>query len=99
MARCSSLEFLAPEGDNSVRMGLMSSAEVASHLPAAGCVLHLLLLLVSPSEIKAYVNPLVCICFAAVLPIWVVITKKNEATREVLYSGWHPVVMAMGISR
>ncbi|NWX03872.1 S41A1 protein, partial [Caloenas nicobarica] len=50
------------------------------------------------TEIKAYLNPLVCVCFAAVLPIWVVITKKNEATREVLYSGWHPVVMAMGIS-
>ncbi|XP_064894712.1 solute carrier family 41 member 1 isoform X2 [Columba livia] len=49
-------------------------------------------------EIKTYVNPLVCVCFAAVLPIWVVITKRNEATREVLYSGWHPVVMAMGIS-
>uniref|UniRef100_A0A8C2TT04 Solute carrier family 41 member n=1 Tax=Coturnix japonica TaxID=93934 RepID=A0A8C2TT04_COTJA len=47
---------------------------------------------------KAYVNPLVCAFFIALLPIWIIIAKKNAATREVLYSGWEPVIIAMAIS-
>lgn len=77
----------------------MSSAEVAPCLSAVGCVLDLLPLLISPSESKAYVNPLVCAFFIALLPIWIIIAKKNAATREVLYSGWEPVIIAMAISR
>ncbi|NXC19315.1 S41A1 protein, partial [Corythaeola cristata] len=49
-------------------------------------------------ESKAYVNPLVCAFFVALLPIWIIIAKKNAATREVLYSGWEPVIIAMAIS-
>uniref|UniRef100_A0A8C4KC83 Solute carrier family 41 member n=1 Tax=Dromaius novaehollandiae TaxID=8790 RepID=A0A8C4KC83_DRONO len=49
-------------------------------------------------ESKAYVNPLVCAFFIALLPIWIIIAKKNAATREVLYSGWEPVIIAMAIS-
>lgn len=56
-------------------------------------------LLVSLSDSKAYVNPLVCAFFVALLPIWFIIARKNAATREVLYSGWEPVIIAMAISR
>ncbi|NWZ72535.1 S41A1 protein, partial [Acrocephalus arundinaceus] len=49
-------------------------------------------------ESKAYVNPLVCAFFISLLPIWVIIAKRNSATREVLYSGWEPVIIAMAIS-
>ncbi|NXY08694.1 S41A1 protein, partial [Pteruthius melanotis] len=49
-------------------------------------------------ESKAYVNPLVCAFFISLLPIWIIIAKRNSATREVLYSGWEPVIIAMAIS-
>uniref|UniRef100_H2ZWJ7 Solute carrier family 41 member n=1 Tax=Latimeria chalumnae TaxID=7897 RepID=H2ZWJ7_LATCH len=45
-----------------------------------------------------YANPLVCAFFVALTPLWVVIAKRNPATREVLYSGWEPVIIAMAIS-
>ncbi|MED6246690.1 hypothetical protein ATANTOWER_022029 [Ataeniobius toweri] len=31
-------------------------------------------------------------------PVWVLIARKIPATREVLYSGWEPVIIAMAIS-
>ncbi|KAH1171274.1 solute carrier family 41 member 1 [Mauremys mutica] len=49
-------------------------------------------------EDKAYVNPLVCAFFIALLPLWIIIAKRNPVTREVLYSGWEPVIIAMAIS-
>ncbi|XP_005529378.1 PREDICTED: solute carrier family 41 member 1 isoform X1 [Pseudopodoces humilis] len=49
-------------------------------------------------ESRAYVNPLVCAFFISLLPIWIIIAKRNSATREVLYSGWEPVIIAMAIS-
>uniref|UniRef100_A0A8C5UFC3 Solute carrier family 41 member n=1 Tax=Malurus cyaneus samueli TaxID=2593467 RepID=A0A8C5UFC3_9PASS len=49
-------------------------------------------------ESKAYVNPLVCVFFISLLPLWIVVAKRNSATREVLYSGWEPVIIAMAIS-
>ncbi|XP_059723413.1 solute carrier family 41 member 1 [Haemorhous mexicanus] len=49
-------------------------------------------------ESKAYVNPLVCAFFLSLLPIWIIIARRNSATREVLYSGWEPVIIAMAIS-
>jgi len=87
------------EGDSRLLAGLVSSAEVAPRLAAVGCVPDLLPLLISSSESKAYVNPLVCAFFIALLPIWIIIAKKNAATREVLYFGWEPVIIAMAISR
>ncbi|XP_043932767.1 solute carrier family 41 member 1 isoform X1 [Protopterus annectens] len=47
---------------------------------------------------KVYVNPLVCSFFIALLPLWIVIAVRNPLTREVLYSGWEPVIIAMAIS-
>ncbi|XP_038605328.1 solute carrier family 41 member 1 isoform X2 [Tachyglossus aculeatus] len=47
---------------------------------------------------RPYVNPLVCAFFVALLPIWIVLAKRSPGTREVLYSGWEPVIIAMAIS-
>ncbi|KAM4699994.1 solute carrier family 41 member 1 [Discoglossus pictus] len=45
-----------------------------------------------------FVNPVVCVLFICLLPIWFVIARKNPATREVLATGWEPVIIAMAIS-
>ncbi|XP_045392519.1 solute carrier family 41 member 1 [Lemur catta] len=45
-----------------------------------------------------YIYPLVCAAFVALLPVWVVLARRSPATREVLYSGWEPVIIAMAIS-
>uniref|UniRef100_A0A8C5GGZ2 Solute carrier family 41 member n=1 Tax=Gouania willdenowi TaxID=441366 RepID=A0A8C5GGZ2_GOUWI len=45
-----------------------------------------------------YANPLVCAAFVAMCPLWVLIARKIPSTREVLYSGWEPVIIAMAIS-
>ncbi|XP_076862648.1 solute carrier family 41 member 1 [Brachyhypopomus gauderio] len=45
-----------------------------------------------------YANPLVCVFFVALTPIWILIARKTPSTREVLYSGWEPVIIAMAIS-
>lgn len=54
---------------------------------------------VSRAENNDYANPLVCAVFVALCPIWVLIARKIPSTREVLYSGWEPVIIAMAISR
>ncbi|XP_063307365.1 solute carrier family 41 member 1 [Pelobates fuscus] len=45
-----------------------------------------------------FMNPIVCVLFIALLPIWIVIARRNPATREVLANGWEPVIIAMAIS-
>ncbi|XP_070330689.1 solute carrier family 41 member 1 isoform X1 [Odocoileus virginianus] len=45
-----------------------------------------------------YIYPLVCAFFVALLPVWVMLARRSPATREVLYSGWEPVIIAMAIS-
>uniref|UniRef100_A0A3B4AQC5 Solute carrier family 41 member n=1 Tax=Periophthalmus magnuspinnatus TaxID=409849 RepID=A0A3B4AQC5_9GOBI len=49
-------------------------------------------------EYNDYANPLVCAAFVAMCPLWVFIARKIPSTREVLYSGWEPVIIAMAIS-
>uniref|UniRef100_A0A3B4Y9I4 Solute carrier family 41 member n=1 Tax=Seriola lalandi dorsalis TaxID=1841481 RepID=A0A3B4Y9I4_SERLL len=49
-------------------------------------------------EFNDYANPLVCAVFVALCPLWVLIARKIPSTREVLYSGWEPVIIAMAIS-
>ncbi|XP_035238052.1 solute carrier family 41 member 1-like [Anguilla anguilla] len=46
----------------------------------------------------AYVNPLVCLFFLALTPLWVLLAHRTPSTREVLYFGWEPVIIAMAIS-
>ncbi|MGH0156008.1 UNVERIFIED_CONTAM: hypothetical protein FKN15_066589 [Acipenser sinensis] len=50
------------------------------------------------SESNDYVNMLVCAFFVALTPIWIIIARRTPSTREVLYSGWEPVIIAMAIS-
>ncbi|XP_016123769.1 solute carrier family 41 member 1 [Sinocyclocheilus grahami] len=50
-------------------------------------------------EFNDYANPMVCAFFVALTPIWVLIARRTPSTREVLYSGWEPVIIAMAISR
>uniref|UniRef100_A0A3Q4HTD3 Solute carrier family 41 member n=1 Tax=Neolamprologus brichardi TaxID=32507 RepID=A0A3Q4HTD3_NEOBR len=45
-------------------------------------------------EYNDYANPLVCAVFVAMCPLWVLIARKIPSTREVLYSGWEPDVLA-----
>ncbi|XP_066559271.1 solute carrier family 41 member 1 [Amia ocellicauda] len=49
-------------------------------------------------EHNDYTNPLVCAFFVALTPLWFVIARRSPCTREVLYSGWEPVIIAMAIS-
>ncbi|XP_015829954.1 solute carrier family 41 member 1 [Nothobranchius furzeri] len=49
-------------------------------------------------EYNDYASPLVCAVFVALCPLWVLIARKIPSTREVLYSGWEPVIIAMAIS-
>uniref|UniRef100_A0A9J8AMV4 Solute carrier family 41 member n=1 Tax=Cyprinus carpio carpio TaxID=630221 RepID=A0A9J8AMV4_CYPCA len=49
-------------------------------------------------EFNDYANPMVCAFFVALTPIWVLIARRTPSTREVLYSGWEPVIIAMAIS-
>ncbi|XP_013885602.1 solute carrier family 41 member 1 isoform X2 [Austrofundulus limnaeus] len=49
-------------------------------------------------EYNDFANPLVCAVFVAMCPLWVLIARKIPSTRDVLYSGWEPVIIAMAIS-
>ncbi|XP_048858394.1 solute carrier family 41 member 1-like isoform X2 [Brienomyrus brachyistius] len=43
-------------------------------------------------------SPLVCGFFLVLIPIWVALARRSPQTREVLRSGWQPVILAMSIS-
>ncbi|XP_026877099.2 solute carrier family 41 member 2 [Electrophorus electricus] len=45
-----------------------------------------------------YVSFLVCAFFMCLTPVWMVISSKHPASRQLLYSGWEPVITAMLIS-
>uniref|UniRef100_A0A4W4F7J3 Solute carrier family 41 member n=2 Tax=Electrophorus electricus TaxID=8005 RepID=A0A4W4F7J3_ELEEL len=45
-----------------------------------------------------YLAPLVCVFFLLLIPLWVVIARRSAQIREVLISGWQPVIVAMSIS-
>ncbi|XP_038872337.1 solute carrier family 41 member 3-like [Salvelinus namaycush] len=45
-----------------------------------------------------YLPALVCGFFLVLIPLWVVIAQHSPPIREVLRSGWQPVIMAMSIS-
>lgn len=51
------------------------------------------------ADYNDYANPLVCAFFVALTPVWVLIARRIPSTKEVLYSGWEPVIIAMAISR
>ncbi|XP_065350148.1 solute carrier family 41 member 1-like isoform X2 [Cloeon dipterum] len=45
-----------------------------------------------------WLAPLIISGYVLITPLWVWIAKRNKYTREVLYTGWTPVVIAMIIS-
>ncbi|CAF94010.1 unnamed protein product, partial [Tetraodon nigroviridis] len=45
-----------------------------------------------------YLSPLVCLVFLGLIPVWVAVAWLSPQIREVLYSGWQPVIIAMSIS-
>ncbi|XP_068997588.1 solute carrier family 41 member 3-like isoform X3 [Embiotoca jacksoni] len=45
-----------------------------------------------------YLSPLVILVFLAMIPLWVVVARQSPQIREVLRSGWQPVIVAMSIS-
>uniref|UniRef100_A0A3Q3NFW4 Solute carrier family 41 member n=1 Tax=Mastacembelus armatus TaxID=205130 RepID=A0A3Q3NFW4_9TELE len=45
-----------------------------------------------------YLPPMVCGFFLLLIPAWVVIARRSPPIREVLKSGWQPVILAMSIS-
>ncbi|XP_060749667.1 solute carrier family 41 member 1 isoform X2 [Tachysurus vachellii] len=45
-----------------------------------------------------YVSPLVCVFFLSLIPVWVLVARRSVQIREVLQSGWQPVIVAMSIS-
>lgn len=46
-----------------------------------------------------YLPPAVCGFFLLLIPLWVIIARQSQPIREVLKSGWQPVILAMSISR
>uniref|UniRef100_A0A8C2A5J7 Solute carrier family 41 member n=1 Tax=Cyprinus carpio TaxID=7962 RepID=A0A8C2A5J7_CYPCA len=50
------------------------------------------------SDSHPYVSSLVCAFFMCLTPLWMVISSKHPASRQLLYSGWEPVITAMFIS-
>lgn len=46
-----------------------------------------------------YLPPAVCCFFLLLIPAWVIVARRSVTIREVLKSGWHPVILAMSISR
>ncbi|XP_030625186.1 solute carrier family 41 member 1 isoform X3 [Chanos chanos] len=45
-----------------------------------------------------YLSLLVCVFFLLLIPFWVVIARRSPQIKEVLKSGWQPVIVAMSIS-
>nr|XP_046240793.1 solute carrier family 41 member 1-like isoform X2 [Scatophagus argus] len=45
-----------------------------------------------------YLPVVVCGFFLLLIPLWVIIARRSLPIREVLKSGWHPVILAMSIS-
>lgn len=46
-----------------------------------------------------YLTSVVCIFFLLLIPVWVGMASHSPPIREVLKSGWQPVIVAMFISR
>lgn len=45
-----------------------------------------------------YLSPLVCGFFLLLIPLWVIIARRSPQIKEILKSGWQPVIVAMSIS-
>ena len=50
-------------------------------------------------EETAVISGVMCTVLLLLIPLWLFLAYHNSTTRSVLYSGWIPVLSAMGISR
>jgi len=50
------------------------------------------------TDTSAWISTLVIVLFLALVPVWCFIAAQNKYTRDVLYTGWSPVIAAMAIS-
>lgn len=47
---------------------------------------------------KVWLAPTIIVVFLLITPLWAYIAKRNKHTIDILYTGWTPVITAMGIS-
>lgn len=45
-----------------------------------------------------WLAPTIIVAFLLLTPLWAFLAKRNKYTAEILYTGWTPVISAMGIS-
>ncbi|KAL2090599.1 hypothetical protein ACEWY4_012862 [Coilia grayii] len=45
-----------------------------------------------------YLSPIICGLFLSLIPLWLAIVSRSPAIREVLRTGWRPIIVAMSIS-
>ena len=55
-------------------------------------------LLYNTIDNSIWICALLIIGFLLLIPVWALIADRNRYTRDVLYNGWSPVVLAMAIS-
>ncbi|KAJ3602179.1 hypothetical protein NHX12_029938 [Muraenolepis orangiensis] len=46
----------------------------------------------------SWLPPAVCLFFLVLIPLWVSVARRSPPVREVLRSGWQPIIVAMAIS-
>nr|XP_053638471.1 solute carrier family 41 member 1-like isoform X2 [Cherax quadricarinatus] len=67
-------------------------------LTTLGLLAWIASVLYASKESDIWLSPLIVVCYLLSLPLWVWLAARNKHTREVLYSGWTPVISAMMIS-
>jgi len=50
-------------------------------------------------DTSPWICTMIIVLFLLLIPLWCYIAKNNTYTREVLFTGWTPVISAMAISR
>lgn len=67
-------------------------------LTTLGLLAWIASLLYGAKESDQWLSPLVIVGYILSLPLWIWLASRNKHTKEVLYSGWTPVISAMMIS-
>lgn len=67
-------------------------------LTTLGLLAWIASVLYSAKGTDVWLSPLVVVGYLLSLPLWVWLASRNKHTKEVLYSGWTPVISAMMIS-
>ncbi|XP_066960485.1 solute carrier family 41 member 1-like isoform X4 [Macrobrachium rosenbergii] len=67
-------------------------------LTTLGLLAWIASLLYEAKDNDHWLSPLVVVGYIMSLPLWIWLASRNKHTKEVLYSGWTPVICAMMIS-